>query len=101
MYVTRIYMNRFYFVNGSILRTLSTSTNNRPRLRADTITTMSLVVSFVVMCLFFMAQTEFFFTFNNLGNLARTLAVVGITAIGMTLVIHGEKSKPNRFKTIT
>jgi ribose transport system permease protein len=74
-------------LNGFILKATLTPTNNRPRLRADTVTTLSLVVSFAVMCIFFMTQTEFFFTFNNLGNLARTLAVVGITAIGMTLVM--------------
>jgi ribose/xylose/arabinose/galactoside ABC-type transport system permease subunit len=45
------------------------------------------VVSFVVMCIFFMTQTEFFFSLNNLGNLSRTLAIVGITSIGMALVM--------------
>jgi ribose transport system permease protein len=45
------------------------------------------MVSFVVMCIFFMTQTEFFFSLNNLGNLSRTLAIVGITSIGMTLVM--------------
>ena len=65
----------------------ATATTPRSRLGADAITTLSLVVSFVVMCLFFMTQTEFFFSLNNLGNLARTLAIVGITSIGMTLVM--------------
>jgi len=40
-----------------------------------------------VLCLFFGTQTEFFFTRPNLETLASTLAVVGITAIGMTLVL--------------
>ena len=62
--------------------------NNPPGwLRGDNVTTLSLMVSFVVMCIFFGTQTEFFFTLTNLENLARTLAVVGITSIGMTLVM--------------
>ena len=65
----------------------ATVTTPRFRLGADAITTLSLVVSFAVMCIFFMTQTEFFFSLNNLGNLARTLAIVGITSIGMTLVM--------------
>jgi ribose transport system permease protein len=68
------------------LRTTSAPAK-KPFLRSDTIATLSLVLSFMVMCVFFVTQTEFFFTLTNLGNLARTLAVVGITAIGMTLVM--------------
>jgi len=59
----------------------------RSWLRGDNITTLSLVVSFIVMCIFFTTQTEFFLTLTNLENLARTLAVVGVTSIGMTLVM--------------
>ncbi len=65
----------------------ATATTPCFRLGSDAITTLSLVVSFAVMCIFFMTQTEFFFSLNNLGNLARTLAIVGITSIGMTLVM--------------
>lgn len=60
---------------------------NRLRLNEDAITTLSLIASFVLICIFFITQTEFFFTLNNLANLSRTLAIVGTTAIGMTLVM--------------
>lgn len=56
-------------------------------LRGDNITTISLLASFLVLCLFFTSQSEFFFTTTNLENLAGTLAIVGIASIGMTLVL--------------
>lgn len=59
----------------------------KPWLRSDTITTLSLALSFLAMCLLFAAQTDFFLTVANLSNLARTLAVVGVASIGMTLVL--------------
>lgn len=55
--------------------------------RGNNLTTLSLVVSFLLLCLFFATQTSSFLSVGNLENLARTLAVVGITAIGMTLVM--------------
>ena len=56
-------------------------------LKGDGITTISLMVSFLALCVFFSTQTEFFFSLSNASNLARTLAVVGISSIGMTLVL--------------
>jgi ribose transport system permease protein len=56
-------------------------------LAGDNLTTISLSVSFFTLCLFFASQTEFFLTRANLDTLASTLAVVGITSIGMTLVL--------------
>ena len=53
----------------------------------DSLTTVSLAVSFVVLCAFFASQTEFFLTQGNVDTIASTIAVVGITAIGMTLVL--------------
>ncbi len=59
----------------------------RSWLKGDSITTLSLLLSFLALCLFFATQTEFFLTTANVANLARTLAVVGICSIGMTLVL--------------
>lgn len=56
-------------------------------LRGDFLTTLSLATSFVVLGVFFATQSEFFLTSANLANIARTLAIVGITSIGMTLVL--------------
>lgn len=61
--------------------------NYRAALRGSNITTITLVVSFLVMCLFFASRTPFFFTSNNLQTIISTLAVNGIPAIGMTLVL--------------
>ena len=44
-------------------------------------------VSFLALCIFFATRSEFFLTVANASNLARTLAVVGIVSIGMTLVL--------------
>ena len=59
----------------------------RRLLRGELLTTLSLAVSFVALCLVFASQSPFFLTPSNLANIARTLAVVGITSIGMTLVL--------------
>ena len=56
-------------------------------LRGDAVTTLSLAVSFLALCSFFTIKSEFFLTLTNASNIARTLAVVGITSIGMTLVL--------------
>ncbi len=62
--------------------------NKKPKLfSSDSLATISLLVSFIVMAIFFTSQSEFFFTSTNFANLARTLAVVGISSIGMTLVL--------------
>ncbi len=53
----------------------------------DNLTTISLFASLVLISLFFGSQTEFFFTQANLENIMSTLAIVGITALGMTLVM--------------
>ncbi len=58
-----------------------------PRLKGDAITTITLFVSLVLLCLWFGSQSEFFFTQANLDTITSTLAIVGITAIGMTLVL--------------
>lgn len=53
----------------------------------DRLTTLSLVAVFAALCLFFASRTPFFFTSANLDTITSTLAIVGITAIGMTLVL--------------
>ena len=63
------------------------NSKNKNFLSSDSLATISLLVSFIVMSIFFTSQSEFFISPSNFGNLARTLAVVGITAIGMTLVL--------------
>lgn len=67
--------------------TKATRTSRQSWLKGDSITTLSLIVSFLALCLFFSTQSEFFFSLSNASNLARTLAVVGISSIGMTLVL--------------
>jgi len=66
---------------------LNTKAKNKKLFSSDSLATISLLVSFIVMSIFFTSQSEFFFTSSNLANLARTLAVVGISSIGMTLVL--------------
>ncbi|NWG17487.1 MAG: ABC transporter permease [Chloroflexi bacterium] len=61
--------------------------NSLKVLRGSNITTLTLFASFAVMCLFFAAQTPFFLTSGNLQTIISTLAVNGIPAIGMTLVL--------------
>lgn len=56
-------------------------------LNGDNLTTISLFSSLIVLCLFFGTQTEFFFTQTNAKTIASTIAIVGITSIGMTLVL--------------
>lgn len=59
----------------------------RSAFRGANITTVTLVATFLVMCLFFSTRTQFFLTSNNLQTIISTLAVNGIAAIGMTLVL--------------
>lgn len=69
------------------MNNLNTKAKNKKLFSSDSLATISLLVSFIVMSIFFTSQSEFFFTSSNLANLARTLAVVGISSIGMTLVL--------------
>ncbi len=58
------------------------------RLRGGNITTgASLFVVYVVMCIIFALLTPYFLTTKNFVNIGQTLAVVGIVAIGETLVL--------------
>lgn len=69
-------------------------TTTRPRgagfrtfLRGDALTVLSLAASFVLLCIYFASQTDSFLTLANASNIGRTLAVVGIASIGMTLTL--------------
>lgn len=56
-------------------------------LQGERLTTFTLFISFIVICLIFASQAEFFLTVDNFVNIGRTLGVVGIVSIGMTLVL--------------
>lgn len=47
----------------------------------------SLVIALIIMVALIASQTEFFFSARNLLNIGQNMAVVGLIAIGMTLVI--------------
>lgn len=47
----------------------------------------ALLVAFILMCAIFASQSSTFLTGDNFGNIANTLATVGISAIGMTIVL--------------
>ncbi len=51
------------------------------------LSTVTLVVSFLLMVIVFTLVTPYFFTVTNFVNIGQTLAVVGIVAIGETLVL--------------
>ena len=48
---------------------------------------LSLLIALALMVLLISTQTEFFFQARNLFNIAQNMAVVGLIAVGMTLVI--------------
>ncbi|MGQ7844742.1 ABC transporter permease [Granulosicoccus sp. 3-233] len=48
---------------------------------------LSLIIALVIMVTLIASQTEFFFSPRNLFNIAQNMAVVGLIAVGMTLVI--------------
>ncbi|MBE0690688.1 MAG: hypothetical protein IH587_11265, partial [Anaerolineae bacterium] len=56
----------------------------RKWLTDNTLTSLSLILSFVLLCAFFASQTPYFLSQANLSNIASTIAIVGITSIGMT-----------------
>lgn len=61
------------------------ATGRLPRARFNTGTT--LIATYVLMCAIFALLTPYFISIKNLENIGRTLAVVGIVAIGETLVL--------------
>lgn len=48
---------------------------------------LSLIIALVIMVTLIASQSEFFFSPRNLFNIAQNMAVVGLIAVGMTLVI--------------
>ncbi len=61
--------------------------NVRRWLRGERLTTLNLFVTFLIICLIFASQAEYFLTLDNFLNIGRTLGVVGIVSIGMTMVM--------------
>src|SRR5215213_6406704 len=49
--------------------------------------TIALLIAFLLMCFYFAIRAPTFLTSNNIITIASTLAVFGISAIGMTLVL--------------
>jgi ribose transport system permease protein len=56
-------------------------------LSGDNLTTITLIASFVLLCVIFATQSENFLTLGNLENVSKQLAVVGVVSIGMTIVL--------------
>lgn len=48
---------------------------------------LSLIIALIVMIALIVSQTEFFFSTRNILNIGQNMAVVGLIAVGMTLVI--------------
>ena len=61
--------------------------SSRRWLSGDNLTTITLVVSFITLCVIFTTQSDNFLTLNNFENITKQLAVVGVVSIGMTLVL--------------
>jgi ribose transport system permease protein len=59
----------------------------RRLLQGERLTTLNLFVTFVIICLIFASQAQYFLTLDNFVNIGRTLGVVGIVSIGMTAVM--------------
>jgi ribose transport system permease protein len=72
---------------SSVLSGAASSSNLRARLRRIDLTTLTLVISYLAMCVVFSILTPYFLTVQNFVNIGQTLAVVGIVAIGETLVL--------------
>jgi len=58
-----------------------------PRISGDNLTTITLIASFLLLCLIFATLSENFFTLTNLENMTKQLAVVGIVSLGMAIVL--------------
>lgn len=56
-------------------------------LSGDNLTTITLIGSFLLLCILFASFSENFLTLSNLENITKQLAVVGIVSIGMTIVL--------------
>lgn len=75
---------------SSLAETASSESGLMSRLRNFNMTTgVSLLIIYVAMALVFATLTPFFLTGKNFVNIGQTLAVVGIVAIGETLVLIG------------
>lgn len=57
------------------------------RLKAIEWSNMGILLALIVMCIFFSVATSAFLSTNNIANIARQISIVGICAVGMTMVI--------------
>jgi ribose/xylose/arabinose/galactoside ABC-type transport system permease subunit len=48
---------------------------------------LSLIIALIILVVLIVSQTEFFFSARNLFNIGQNMAVVGLIAVGMTMVI--------------
>jgi ribose/xylose/arabinose/galactoside ABC-type transport system permease subunit len=67
-----------------------TTTNDTPMrrtLRLIGAENLSLIIALVILVALIVSQTEFFFSARNLFNIGQNMAVVGLIAVGMTMVI--------------
>jgi ribose transport system permease protein len=56
-------------------------------LNGERLTTLNLFATFLIICIVFASQSQYFLTLENFLNIGRTLGVVGIVSIGMTMVL--------------
>lgn len=56
-------------------------------LKGERLTTLNLFATFLIICIIFASQSQYFLTLDNFLNVGRTLGVVGIVSIGMTMVL--------------
>jgi ribose transport system permease protein len=75
------------FVSDSSLSSRLPRTSRLKWFSGDNLTTMTLVGSFLLLCIIFTTQSENFLTLANLENITKQLAVVGVVSIGMTVVL--------------
>jgi ribose transport system permease protein len=67
---------------------ISPSPSNRfAWISGDNFTTITLIGSFLLLCIIFMSLSDNFFSVSNFENITKQLAVVGIVSIGMTIVL--------------
>lgn len=73
--------------NSSLSKAVEPARRIPSWLSGDNLTTLTLIGSFLLLCLIFATQSENFLTLNNLENVSKQLAVVGVVSIGMTIVL--------------
>lgn len=57
-------------------------------LKGERLTTLNLFATFLIICIIFASQSQYFLTLDNFLNVGRTLGVVGIVSIGIAVVFE-------------